>query len=95
MVNKTKYTRNSRLRRDCEKCKHYGGMLSKHYYLCTGEVYVNQQKIATRNIYDIDVKKKGSCFMYRPKEVTNDILSNYITMECCIEKDDQSISDEE
>lgn len=95
MTNKTKYTRNNRIKRDCEKCKNYGGMLSKHYFLCLAEVYEMQKRVTTRDIYDIRVMKKGACFMYKPKEVTNDLLLNYVAMDEYIEENVEDLPDKE
>ena len=89
-----KYQKNAHISRNCIDCKNYGGMLSKHYYLCTAEVYEDQKIIANRNIYDIKVMKKGACYLYKPVEVY-DVLPNYITMDSDFEEDATDLSDEE
>lgn len=93
----SKYTRKINRTRDCTKCKHFAGFIGHNYFVCTAEMYEDQEEPKCHDIYDRDVLKKGACSLFTPTEGSDldDMVRFNIAMECGSKKNDQSLFDEE
>lgn len=68
----TKYGLKNKKNRDCTKCKRFGGLIGKNYFVCYGQMFEDQEEPACHDIYDRDVLFKGSCTLFVPKEIDLD-----------------------